>query len=191
MAQGVMAVTLIRPSLEALPGYAGALRRGWSPDNVRGAVTAALHLEKIAEDPVAFVEGLEDREARLGPLTMPDGTQRARLPGFVRWIWDGDFCGSVGFRWQPGSSDLPEHVLGHVGYAVVAWKRGQGLASEGLRLFLPLARAEGLTHIDLTADPDNIPSQKVILNNGGRLLERFRKDEAYGGGESLRFRIDL
>jgi predicted acetyltransferase len=46
-----------------------------------------------------------------------------------------------------------------------------------------------LTYIDLTTDLDNIPSQRVILNNGGQLIGRFRKPEAYGGSEGLRYRI--
>jgi len=31
----------------------------------------------------------------------------------------------------------------------------------------------------------------VVLANGGVLVERFTKDAMYGGGENLRFRIDL
>ena len=186
-----MAAQLIRPDLTVLPSYADALARGWSPDNVRGPITAKAQLEKIAEDAAAFVEGLEDREARAGDLTMPDGTKVKRLPGYVRWIWDGEFCGSVGFRWQPGSNDLPSHVLGHVGYAVVPWKRGQGLATLGLKLMAPLMKAEGLSYVDLTTDPDNLASQKVITGNGGVLVKRFSKPQAYGGGESLLWRIVL
>jgi predicted acetyltransferase len=43
----------------------------------------------------------------------------------------------------------------------------------------------------ITTDPDNVASQRVIQANGGRLVERFVKLPAYGGGESLRYRIDL
>jgi len=53
------------------------------------------------------------------------------------------------------------------------------------------ARAHGLPYVELTTNPDNIPSQRVILANGGRLVERFRKAAAYGEDEALRFRIDL
>jgi predicted acetyltransferase len=186
-----MAAQLLRPDLTMLPSYADALNRGWSPDNVRGPVTAKAQLEKIAEDPAAFVEGLEDRQARTGDLTMPDGTKVKRLPGYVRWIWDGEFCGSVGFRWQPGSNELPNYVLGHVGYAVVPWKRGRGLATLGLKLMLPLMRAEGLSYVELTTDPENIASQTVITANGGYLLGPFAKPDLYGGGTSLLWRIDL
>ena len=186
-----MTFALTRPRLEALPSYEAALNRGWSPDNIRGPVAAAEQLARIAADPAAFVDGLEDLEARGGPISLPDGGKAERLPGFVRWMWDGEFCGSVGFRWQPGTAELPPHVLGHAGYAVPPWKRGQGYATRALGLLLPEVRALGLPWIDLTTDPNNIPSQQVILSNGGRLLGRFTKPAAYGGGEGLRFRIEL
>jgi predicted acetyltransferase len=114
-----------------------------------------------------------------------------RLPGYLRWIWDGEFCGSIGFRWQRGTSALPAHVLGHIGYAVVPWKRRRGYATRALALMLVEARREGLAYVELTTDPDNAASQKVIVANGGRQIERFRATAAYGGKEELRFRIDL
>jgi predicted acetyltransferase len=106
-------------------------------------------------------------------------------------MWDGELCGSVGFRWQPGTAALPAHVLGHVGYAVVPWKRRRGYATRALTLILDDVRAEGLPYVELTADADNLPSQQVITANGGVLVECFRKVPAYGGGEALRFRIDV
>ena len=45
--------------------------------------------------------------------------------------------------------------------------------------------------MQITTEEDNVASQGVIANNGGVLLERFEKAAGYGGGESLRFRIDL
>jgi predicted acetyltransferase len=82
-------------------------------------------------------------------------------------------------------------VLGHVGYAVVPWKRGQGYATQALGLLLEDLEALDLPWVELTTDLDNIPSQNVILNNGGWLVGPFRKAPAYGGGEGLRYRIDL
>ena len=64
------------------------------------------------------------------PIVLPDGTTAARLPGFRLWLWDTEFCGSIGLRWQPGTSELPAHVLGHIGYAVVPWKEGHGYAKK-------------------------------------------------------------
>lgn len=71
------------------------------------------------------------------------------------------------------------------------WKRGRGYATEALRLMLDEARAVGLPFVEITAKPQNPASHKVILANGGRLVGRFFEDAAYGGAESLRFRIDL
>ena len=106
-------------------------------------------------------------------------------------MWDDGFCGNVNFRWQPGTSDLPSYVLGHLGYAVVPWKQRRGYATQALALMLPVARGLGLAHIDLTTDPDNLPSQKVITANGGAFVSRFIKTARHGGGEALLFRIPL
>jgi predicted acetyltransferase len=186
-----MKFELVKPALEFLPEYKAALERDWSPDNVRGAAAAREELEKIATDPAAFVALLDDPEAKGGPIRLPDGSTVPRLPGFRRWMWDGAFSGSIGFRWQPGTSELPPHVLGHIGYTVVPWKRGRGYAKRALALMLIEAREEGLTFVHVTAHPDNAASQTVILANGGRLVERFREPAVHGGKESLRFRIDL
>ena len=106
-------------------------------------------------------------------------------------MWDGEFCGSIGFRWQTGTPELPLYCLGHIGYSVVPWKRGQGCATRGLALLLPLAREEGLAYVDLTTDAANVASRRVIEANGGVLVERFNKPATHGGAESLRFRISL
>ena len=181
---------LVWPAAQYLPGYVHALQQGWSPDNLRPQ--AALDdLARIAEDPDRFLSEQVDREAKGPSITLPDGSTVPRLPGYSRWMWDGEFCGSIGFRWQPGTSELPPHCLGHVGYSVVPWKRGRGYATRALQLLLTQAGEEGLPYIDLTTNSDNIASRRVIEANGGKLIERFRKPAAYGGAESLRFRIFL
>lgn len=182
---------LVWPTLAHLPSYRAALERGWSADTVRGAAAAREELERIDADAPAFIASLVDREARGGPVTLPDGRQVARLPGFRKWIWDGEFCGSINFRWQHGTPQLPPHVLGHVGYAVVPWKQGRGYATAALRALLDDVRAEGLAWIDLTTDLDNLASQRVITANGGTLVEQFTKPASYGGKQGLRYRIML
>ena len=182
---------LVIPSLERLPGLVDALERGWSPDNIRGAAAARDALAEIAKDARAYVERQVDREAKGPPVVLPDGSRVARLPGYVLWMWDGEFCGSINFRWQPGTSALPAHVLGHVGYAVVPWKRGKGYATLALKQLLERVREEGLAYIELTSDVDNPASHKVIEANGGAIVGRFVKPPALGGKESVRFRIEL
>ena len=186
-----MPLELVTPTLEALPSFVDALRRGWSPDNIDPDKAIRRNLETINRDPSRFIADQDDPEARGGDITLPNGTRVARLPGFHLWMWDGEFCGVIGARWQPGTTDLPPHCLGHVGYSVTPWQRRKGYATEALRLILPRLRALGLPFIDLTTNTDNLVSQRVILANGGRLLGAFTKPEAYGGDSGLRFRLDL
>lgn len=182
---------LVWPAAEHLAGYTAALERGWSADTVRGPAAAAEELARIHRDPAAFLASLVDRAAAGGPVTLPDGRQVPRLPGFRRWLWDGEFCGSINFRWQPGTEALPPHVLGHIGYSVVPWKQGAGYATRALALLLDDVRAEGLRHVILTTDIDNLASQRVIEANGGRRLAAFTLPDSFGGGQAWRYRIDL
>jgi predicted acetyltransferase len=181
---------LVWPSYEHLPSYVDALKRGWSPDNLR-AEAGREELERIRQDPDLFLKQQVDREGAGPPVTLPDGRSAARLPGYHRWMWDGEFCGGIGFRWQPGTNELPPYCLGHIGFSVVPWKRRRGYATRALSALLPDAAAEGLAYVELTTDLDNIGSQAVIRANGGELVEHFQKPAGYGGAPSLRFRISL
>ncbi|MDP9118364.1 MAG: GNAT family N-acetyltransferase [Actinomycetota bacterium] len=180
---------LVRPTGEHVDSYVAALRTGWSPDNSRDA--CADELARIEADVAAYLAGLDDPDALGPPITLPDGSLAERLPSIRRWMWDGEFCGSVGMRWRTGTPDLPPTCLGHLGYAVVPWKRRLGYATLSVQLMLPAARELGLPYIDLTTDADNEPSQRVILANGGELVETFVKSASYGGGGALLFRITL
>jgi predicted acetyltransferase len=181
---------LVRPGEEHLPSYVAALARGWSADNLRPEA-AQEELARIRADARAFIATMEDREANGPPILLPDGSHAARLPGIRRWLWDGEFCGSIGFRWQNGTAALPAYCLGHIGYAVVPWKQGRGYARAALAQLLPEARALGLPYVEITTDPDNLASQRVVLANGGVLVETFTKPPQYGGTPGLRFRIVL
>jgi predicted acetyltransferase len=186
-----MAVQLIVPTRDTLPGYVAALERGWSPDNTRGDAARRDELMAIRSDADDFVARQVDREARGGPVTMPDGSTVPRLPGYRLWIWDGEFCGAIGLRWQPGTSELPAYVLGHIGYAVVPWKQGKGYGKRALALMLARARHEGLDYVEVTTDPENVSSRRVIEANGGLLLGEFTKPPQFGSKPGLRFRIPL
>jgi len=49
---------LVPPSLDRLPSYVAALKRGWSPDNIKGAAGSIEELAHIEKDPRSFVESL-------------------------------------------------------------------------------------------------------------------------------------
>ncbi len=184
-------LTLVWPSPEHLGSYVSALERSWSPDNIRGAEATREQLAAIAADPELFISTMVVREPNGALITLPDGSRVPQLPGYRRWLWDGEICGSIGFRWQPGTSTLPPHILGHIGYAVVPWKQQRGYATEALRLLLPEIKAEGLKYVEITTDPGNVASRRVVEANHGVVVEEFVRPQAYGGTPALRYRIEL
>jgi predicted acetyltransferase len=181
---------LVCPAPEHLASYVHALEQGGSPDNARAAA-ANDELARIARDPTGFLAEQIDREGRGPPIVLPDGSAVPRLPGYKRWMWDGEFCGGISFRWQPGTRALPPTCLGHIGYSVVPWKRRRGYATRALELLLPEVRREGLPYVEVTTDATNVASRRVIEANGGVLVEEFAKPASHGGALSLRFRIAL
>lgn len=181
---------LVWPRIEHLESYTAALRTGWSSDNTRPEA-AHDELERISADPRLFIAQQVDPDAEGPPVVLKDGTTVPRIPGYHRWMWDGEFCGSIGFRWVPGTTDLPPHCLGHIGYSVVPWKRRKGYATRALRLLLDDIRGGDLDFVEITTTVDNHASRRVIEANGGVLVETFRKEEFHGGGEGYRFRIAL
>ena len=175
-------VQLVTPSLHRLAEYVVALRAGWSPNTTRdvsGEQLAAIH-----QDASAFIAELNRREG--GTVTLAGGRAVPRIPGRIFWIWDGAFCGSINLRYLPGTEDLPPHVSGHAGYAVVPWKRGRGYAAHALRLLLPVAREAGMPRILVTCDADNTPSRRVVEAAGGRFAGDAPSPE-HGGGRKLLF----
>lgn len=180
---------LVRPAAEPLPEYVAALERGFEPSNWMGPEVARRHLDAVARDAAGFLAGLDDKEALGPPVMQPDGSTRPHLPGFTRWIWAGGFCGVIHFRWQAGTTELPAWVLGHAGYVVAPWRRREGHATRALGLLVGEVAPLGLSWVEVTTDPDNAASVRVMEANGGVLVERFTKGPAHGGGDALRWRI--
>jgi predicted acetyltransferase len=156
------AISILPPAPELLPGYEAALAAGWSPDT--GRDISREQLAALRRDRADFLLGLTDLDR---PVTLPNGRQVPRLPFHLFWMWDGEFCGQINLRFEPGSEALPRHVSGHVGYSVVPWKQRRGYATAALRLLLPVARAAGMARVMVTCDDDNLPSRRVIENAGG------------------------
>lgn len=143
-------------------------------------------LAAIEADADAFLADLVSMD---GVVVQPDGTTRPRLPQIIRWMWDGEFVGSINLRWQRGTDELPPHVSGHLGYAVVPWKRRKGYATEALRMMLIEAKAVGLAHVEITTDDTNEASQKVIERCGG--IHFDTRDNPFGDVPKRHYRIGL
>jgi predicted acetyltransferase len=182
-----MSVALRVPSAELLPDYVAALERGGSADNVRGKAAADEELERIAADPDGFLALLENPQGVGPPIKLLDGSTAPRLPSIRQWIWDEGFCGSIGLRWWGGEASCRTgSPTATWDTRCPPWTRGRGMATEALRLMLPLARARGLTWIELTTDADNPASQRVVEKNGGKVVAHEPGGDLHGGAPILR-----
>lgn len=184
------AMELVRPDESHLACYAAALKRSIALGTTR-VERAQRKLAEMAVDPKLFLAKLEDPEALGGDLVFTDGTHISRIPEITRFLWDGEICGTINFRWQVGTTELPPAYLGHVGYEVFSWKRNKGYASEAVRQILPEAIKLGMPFIEVVTNIENASSQKVIAKNEGILIERFIQPQLHGGGYGLRFKINL
>ena len=174
---------LIVPSLDRLPQYEAALAAGWSPDTERDV--SGEQLSALRRNPQAFLFDLTRQD---GTIVTASGREVRRLPSRVFWLDDGAFCGMINLRFVTGTDVLPDYVSGHIGYAVVPWKRRRGYATRALGLLLPVAREVGLKRVELTCDDANAASRRVILANGG-VPNGSRKE--VNGKTKLVFTIEL
>jgi predicted acetyltransferase len=53
------------------------------------------------------------------------------------------------------------------------------------------ARTVGLPYVEITMDPDNVASRRVVEANGGVLVEAFTKPPQFGSKPGLRFHVAL
>lgn len=189
------ALRLVLPSLEWVPSYKLALERGWSPNNVTPEQTRIEELDSIEKDAKSFCDALVDL-APSSSIKLPDGSYVPKLPGYRSWMIAKvsqmeQFVGSIGFRWQDGSDELPPYCLGHIGYSVVPWEQAKGYATEALKLLLSQAQERGLKKVEITTQPDNIASRRVIEKVGGICLGEYQEPRGYGGHIGLKYFVRL
>ena len=183
---------LVKPGVKFLESYLDCLRRGVDPIRyVESATPYTNEIEAISNDVDKFFKQTFNITGGGDPVKMDDGTFAERLPSITWWLWDGEFCGRIQFRWQHKTVELPPFCLGHIGYGVVPWKRNKGYAVKALRMMLDEIKYCGFPYVELTTDSENEISQKVILKCGGEFVEDFKKLDMHGRAMGKRFRIYL
>ena len=89
------------------------------------------------------------------------------VPQSSFWLYDGNIPVGYG-RIRHKLNENLEKTSGHIGYAIRRTFRQRGYGNKILKLLLDECKKIGLVSIQISANENNIPSNKVILNNGGK-----------------------
>jgi predicted acetyltransferase len=168
------ALTLAMPSIGLGRSFIAALEEGFAFGD--GVTKTALEIAAIEAGLMPYLAALN---AQGGIFTLPNGTAVERMPHSLLWLSDGtEFLGTFNIRYR--LSPALRRRGGHIGYAIRPARRGQGLATFGLRLALDHVRAAGFGRVLLTCADTNLASAQVIERNGGR-LDGVLPDPEHGG----------
>jgi predicted acetyltransferase len=162
----------LRPYGEADEAQATAIHEQMRPDNF----TFLLHWEPSMSWS-AFLQSDADQRRGLDP-----STYRVRGCQLAAAVGD-DIVGRASLRFE--LNEFFAQKGGHVGYGVAPAHRRQGYATEILRESLIILRAEGIEHVLVTCDDNNLGSARVIEHNGG-VLESVVPFEVDGKNVGLR-----
>lgn len=163
----IMKTILVTPALAYMPSYLDALREGHRLG--AATVTSGEDIAKIENNPQAFLDDLLGPKppTRINEL----GKEVERVPQTMVWLVEnGVFVGDAGIRHKL----TPELEIsgGHIGYGVRPSFQGRGYATDLLRHCLIWVREHlHLDRVMLTCRTDNEASARVIVKNGGSLID--------------------
>ena len=86
---------------------------------------------------------------------------------FLTRASDGKIVGAASIRWRLNKELL--HNGGHIGYGIRPSERGKGYGTRQLGLILDKCRERKMEKVLITCLEENLPSQKIVLKNGGVL----------------------
>lgn len=92
-----------------------------------------------------------------------------RVPQCNYWLYECDRVIGMSKLRPTLNNHLINTCGGNIGYLIRQEERGKGYGSKILKLTLEKAKAKGLDMVMVTCNDDNLPSQRVIESNGGRL----------------------
>ena len=122
-------------------------------------------------DPYFPNEGESDSDFVKRLLSRATNPETPLIPETIYWGVIGDtVVGRISIRHEL-NENLRE-MGGHIGYEVHPDFRGQGVATKMLQEILKTPKAREIGKLLITCNPDNIGSNKTILNNGGVLEQK-------------------
>lgn len=167
-----MKIELVRPSVALQDSFLEALEE-FQGEGLPWVLD--LRIDGLRQDFAGFVH----RELHKRTLWTKD------VPVDETELWgvsDGIYLGRIAIR-HALNADL-RLMGGHIGYDVRPSWRGKGVATEMLRLAIPIAKEIGIKDALLTCNESNAPSIRVIEKNGGVLKETKPQFE---GGPTKRY----
>ena len=91
------------------------------------------------------------------------------VPQTSYWLYDGEQPIGYG-RIRHYLNDNLAETSGHIGYAIRRKERAKGYGNKLLSLLLEECKILGIGTVQIGANTNNIPSNKIILNHGGNLI---------------------
>jgi len=104
---------LIQPTVDHLQSSLQTLERGWNPLYYNHTVPLTL-IEAMKKDPERFIFFHHDPTSESCAQKFKDGPTKPSIPSITKWMWDGDYAGSIYIRCQYGTTDLPLDANGHI-----------------------------------------------------------------------------
>ena len=122
----------------------------------------SFHIEESS----SYEEWIQEKKNEKSGINLREGFVPATTL-FLKRLSDNKICGSISIR-----HELNEFLLnfgGHIGYSVTPSERGKGYGKLQLKKAIEEAKKLNITSCLITADVENIASNKTILSQGGVL----------------------
>lgn len=184
-------VCLTIPHVGLIKSYQSALKKGWKIHEGIADEDIIEEMEFIKKNPELFIEIITSSKTKQNYIELNNNDKIPAIPNFRFWIDDGEYCGEISLRWQNNSPELPDSCLGHLAWAVVPWKRGDGYAKKAVEKLLPIVKKLGLPWLDIAMTHDNIASWKTAENLGAIRICTFQINCNQIITEAYKYRLAL
>ncbi|MCC6323238.1 GNAT family N-acetyltransferase [Candidatus Nomurabacteria bacterium] len=160
-------VKLVLPSMKYASAYLKALKEFAKIGEIT-ALGVHVELKKIDDFKVYIKRARDNRNG----FNLPKG----RVPSTTYWAVVGNkIVGRVDIRHKLNKN--LRVIGGHIGYTVVPSERQKGYGTQMLACALPIAKKLGIKNALVTCNATNIASKKIIEHNGGKLINKVKKDK--------------